>query len=123
LLAFGGFALMLAAMGLYSAVAYDVSRQVKAFGIRLALGATRMNIVRTALRSTMMAIAAGTVMGYAVSGAANRLMVQWSLGTVSDPLVLGIVTVVLLTVTGAAALIPANRAASIHPARALRIDQ
>jgi ABC-type antimicrobial peptide transport system permease subunit len=54
--------------------------------------------------------------------ALHKVLARWSIGNASDPIILWIVTVVLLAITGAAALIPANRAASIQPAGALRID-
>jgi predicted permease len=122
LLGFGIFALMLAGMGLYGAVSYTVSRRFKEFGIRMALGASRTSIIYAALRPAMLVIGAGLVAGLALSVVSNKIIARWSVGNLSDLVVLGTITVVLLAVTGAAALIPANRIASIHPVRALRID-
>ena len=122
LLGFALFALVLAVIGLYSVVSSSVSRRFKEFGIRMALGAGRARIVKTALRSAMIAIGAGLVAGVALSVVANTVLTRWAIGNVSDPVVLLAISFVLLIVALAAAAIPANRAASIQPADALRID-
>ena len=122
LLGFAVFALMLAVVGLFSVVSYAVSRRFKEFGIRMALGASGPNIMHSALGPAMTAIGAGLVAGLGLTVASDGIIGRWSIGNLSDPTVLWIVTVVLIAVTAAAALIPANRAASIQPAGALRVD-
>lgn len=122
LLGFAVVALLLAVVGLYSVVSYSVSRRFREFGIRMALGATRPRIVKAALRSAMVAIGAGLLAGLALSVASNTVLTRWSIGRMSDPVVLLAVSLVLLIVALAATAIPANRAASVHPADALRID-
>ena len=122
MLGFAACALMLAVVGLYSVVSYSVSRRFKEFGIRLALGAGRAHLVTAALRSAAMAIGAGLIAGLVLSVVLASVVARWSIGNVSDPLVLSAISLVLLLAALAAAAIPANRAASIQPARALRTD-
>ena len=122
LLGFTALALMLAVVGLYSVVSYSVSCRFKEFGIRMALGAGRGRIVNAAVQPAVLAIVAGLVAGLALSVELNKAVVQWSIGNLNDPVVLVAVSFVLLVVTMMAAAIPANRAASIQPAHALRLD-
>ena len=122
LLGFAVFALMLAVVGLYSVVSYSVSCRFKEFGIRVALGAGRGRIVNAAVRPAVMAIVAGLCAGLALSVGLNQVVARWSIGTLNDPVVLVAVSLVLLVAALIAAAIPANRAASIQPADALRIE-
>ena len=122
LLGFAVCALMLAVVGLYSVVSYSVSCRFKEFGIRLALGAGRGRIVNAAVQPTLLAIVAGLFAGLALSVGLNTVVAQWSIGNLNDPVVLVAVSLVLFVVTMMSAAIPANRAASIQPTDALRID-
>jgi predicted permease len=122
LLGFAVFALMLAVVGLYSVVSYSVSCRFKEFGIRMALGASRGRIVHAAVQPAVLAIGAGLFAGLALSGELNKVVAQWSIGNLNDPVVLVAVSVVLCVVTMMSAAIPANRAASIQPTDALRTD-
>jgi predicted permease len=122
LLGFAVFALMLAVVGLYSVVSYSVSCRFNEFGIRMALGAGRGRIVHAAVRSAVFAVVAGLFAGLALSVGLNRVVAHWSIGNLNDPVVLVAVGLVLFVVTMMSAAIPANRAASIQPTDALRID-
>jgi predicted permease len=122
LLGFAMFALMLAVVGLYSVVSYSVSCRFKEFGIRMALGAGRGRIVNAAVQPAVLAIVAGLVAGLALSVGLNTVVARWSIGNLADPVVLVAVSLVLFVVTMMSAAIPANRAASIQPADAVRID-
>jgi hypothetical protein len=122
LLGFAVFALMLAVVGLYSVASYSVSCRFKEFSIRIALGAGRGRIVNAAVQPAVLAIVAGLFAGLALSVELNKVVAQWSIGTLNDPVVLVAVSLVLLVVTMMSAAIPANRAASIQPGDALRID-
>jgi ABC-type antimicrobial peptide transport system permease subunit len=122
LLGFAMFALMLAVVGLYSVVSYSVSCRFKEFGIRLALGAGRGRIVNAAVQPTLLAIVAGLFAGLALSVGLNTVVARWSIGNLEDPVVLVAVSLMLFVVTMMSAAIPANRAASIQPTDALRID-
>ena len=122
LLGFAVCALMLAVVGLYSVVSYSVSCRFKEFGIRMALGAGRGRIVNAAVQPAVLAIVAGLFAGLALSVGLNKVVAQWSIGNLNDPVVLVAVSLVLFVVTMMSAAIPANRAASIQPVDALRID-
>jgi predicted permease len=120
LLGFAVGALMLAVVGLYSVMSYSVSCRFKEFGIRLALGAGRGRIVNAAVQPAVFAIVAGLFAGLALSVGLNTVVARWSIGNLEDPVVLVAVSLVLLVVMVMSAAIPANRAASIQPADALR---
>ena len=124
LLGFAMSALMLAVVGLYSVVSYSVSCRFKEFGIRMALGAGRGRIVNAAMQPAVLAIVAGLFAGLALSVGLNTGVARWSrsIGSLSDPLVLVAVSLVLFVVTMISAAIPADRAASIQPKDALRSD-
>jgi predicted permease len=122
LLAFGGFALTLATIGLFSVVSYAVSQRVREFGVRLALGAGGGNIVRLALASPLLSILGGLAAGCGLSVAANGVLARWSIGNLADPLVLAGVAAVFLFASMVAVLMPTGRALSIEPARALRME-
>ena len=122
LLGFAMFALMLAVVGLYSVVSYSVSCRFKEFGIRMALGAGRGRIVNAAVQPAVLAIVAGLFAGLALSVGLNKVVAQWSIGNLNDPVVLVAVSLVLFVAAMMSAAIPANRAASIQPVDALRTD-
>jgi predicted permease len=122
LLGFAVFALLLAVVGLYSVVSYSVMCRFKEFGIRMALGAGRGRIVNAAVQPAVLAIVAGLLAGLALSVGLNKVVARWSIGNLNDPIVLVAVSLVLCVVTMMSAAMPANRAASIQPADALRID-
>jgi ABC-type antimicrobial peptide transport system permease subunit len=122
LLGFAACSLMLAVVGLYSVVSYSVSCRFKEFSIRMALGAGRGRIVHAAVQPAVWAIVAGLVAGLASSVGLNTVVARWSIENLADPVVLVAVSLVLCAATIMSAAIPANRAASIHPANALRTD-
>jgi hypothetical protein len=122
LLGFAVCALMLAVVGLYSVVSYSVSCRFKEFSIRMALGASRGRIVNAAVQPAVLAIVAGLFAGLALSVGLNTVVAQWSMGNLNDPVVLVAVSLVLSVAAMMSAAIPANRAASIQPVDALRID-
>jgi predicted permease len=122
-LLFAGFALLalaLAATGLYSVVSYTVAQRTREFGIRLAMGAGRADVMQLAFRSTAQMVFAGGVTGIAASLALNRVMKAWASGSSHDPLMLVAAFLVLALVSVVACTLPALRAAAIDPARALR---
>jgi hypothetical protein len=122
LLGFAMFAVMLAVVGLYSVVSYSVSCRFKEFGIRMALGAGRGRIVNAAVQPAALAIVAGLFAGLALSVGLDKVVAQWSIGNLNDPVVLVAVSLVLFVAAMMSAAIPANRAASIQPVDALRTD-
>ncbi|MDP9337730.1 MAG: ABC transporter permease [Acidobacteriota bacterium] len=119
---FAVFALALAATGLYSVVSFAVSQRTQEVGIRMALGAPRTSIVRLVLASTGITLAFGILAGIVLSAALNRVLSAWSGGNSRDPLTLIASAFILVAVALAACMVPAWRAATIDPMRALRTE-
>jgi len=123
LLGFGALAVIIGAVGVYSLIAYIVSWRTKEFGLRLALGSSRMQIVGLVVRQSMMLAGAGSVVGLAVAASFSRAM-QAFLFEVQpvDPITYCAVPMLMMLVALFAAWNPARRAASIEPMQALRND-
>lgn len=120
---FGTLALVIAAIGLYSVLAYAVTQRIPEIGVRMALGATRGNIVRLFIRTGLAVAAAGLVLGVLISVTAAPAIGDLLYETSPrDPSVIGAVVVVLLLVAVAASIAPALRAARVDPSVALRSD-
>jgi putative ABC transport system permease protein len=120
---FGLVALALAAVGLYSVIAYNVVQRTHEMGVRIALGAQLGDVVRLVVGQGLRHGVAGIVIGGAIALGAARF-IKPLLFDVSprDPLVYGIVTTVLLGVAIAASMIPARRASRVDPNVALRSE-
>ena len=115
-----GMGLALALVGLYAVVAYQVARRTREIGIRMALGAERLQVMKVFLKQAVTISAAGIVAGLMLSGTATRLSAT-ALGAAElDPRLVAAVGLCLLLVTTAAALIPARAASRIDPQQALR---
>ena len=125
-LLFGLLALVLAAVGLYGVTAYNVQRQTQAIGIRMALGSTRGAVVRMVLRGAMLQTVAGLMIGIPVAMLCVRFIksIQSQLYEVAghDAGVIAGVLGTLAVAACVAGMIPARRAASVDPARALRAE-
>ena len=119
---FAILALALAAAGLYSVVSYAVTQRTQEVGIRMALGAPRASIVRLVVASTGMMLGLGIGVGLISSVLLNRVLTSWAGGSSRDPLTLLGAAALLLLVAVLACVIPAWRAATIDPMRALRIE-
>jgi predicted permease len=118
---FGALALLLAMVGLYGTVAYSVARRQNEIGIRLALGAERLRVVRMILGEVGRLMAAGAVLGVLLALAATRLLSAFLFGlTATDPATLAFSVVALAAVAIAAGALPAWRAARLDPMAALR---
>ena len=122
LVTFAGVALLLASFGLFSVSYYSVARRTREFGIRIALGATRRTVLRSALQSTMLAVFAGVAVGLILSVGLSSVLARWSIRHVDNPLVLVVAVGALLLSTAVATFIPARRATAIEPAIALRVE-
>jgi predicted permease len=121
LLAFGGLAVLIGAVGIYSLIAYIVSWRVREIGLRLALGAQRWQIVMSIVRQSLFLAMAGCAAGIAGALAMSRLLHSFLFGVSTlDPITLGSVTMLMCAVALTAAWIPARRAASVDPVVALR---
>jgi predicted permease len=120
---FGVLALLLASVGLYGITAYSVARRTSEIGVRTALGATRGRVIRLVLSGALVQIAIGLAIGVPGALAAGRLLADQVYGVqTSDPWILGIAAAVLAACAAAAGLVPAMRASSIDPVRALRVE-
>jgi ABC-type antimicrobial peptide transport system permease subunit len=120
---FGIVALLLAAIGLYGVTAYTVAQRTQEIGIRMALGADRTNVVQMVLAGASRRVLAGLLLGIPLAIGAGRLISAQLYGVSSwDPMALGIAAAALATSAFFAAVIPARRAASISPMKALRTE-
>jgi len=120
---FGAVALVLAAIGLYGVTAYSVAQRTNEIGIRMALGANRGRVMELVLRGAFRRVLMGLILGLPLAVGAGRLISAQLYGVKSwDPLALGTAAGALAICSFVAALIPANRAASISPMSALRIE-
>jgi ABC-type antimicrobial peptide transport system permease subunit len=117
---FAGLALLLCGLGIYGVVSYVMQQRTREFGIRMALGAQRGNVLVQVLRQGGALIGGGVVLGIVAAFPAARALAELLFDTaVADPLVYG-AAVVVLGVTGmAACLLPAIRASRLDPRTAL----
>lgn len=122
---FGGFslvALALAAAGLFSVVSYSVAQRTNEFGIRMALGASRAQVLQIVFGSTARHVAGGLACGVLLSLLLTRVLSRWAAGSTHNPLVFVAVTVLLALTCALATFIPARRASSVDPMEALRYE-
>jgi predicted permease len=120
--AFAALALSLAAVGLYSVVSYTVAQRTNEFGIRMALGAQRRDVLRIVFLSTASSVVTGVVVGVILSLAMKRIVAQWAQGSSINFAVLLGVTVLLGLVATTACVLPAHRASTVDPMQALRYE-
>jgi ABC-type antimicrobial peptide transport system permease subunit len=118
----GMMGLVLSMVGLYGIVAYSVSRRTREFGIRLAIGASRGNVLRVVLQQGLVLSLIGIGIGLALSFPAGRAVSGFFSSAKSDPMALLIVPPLLLAVTLLAAYAPALRASRVDPMQALRYE-
>lgn len=117
----GGFALALAAVGGFAVLALSVRSRTREIGIRMALGARRGNVLLAVFRNGMGVVGAGLLIGAAAAAAVYRLMDSLLVGvTPADPTSFAAAFLVVLAAGAAACLLPAVRAARMHPAEGVR---
>ena len=120
---FGIVALILAAVGLYGVTAYSVAQRTNEIGIRMALGADRPKVMQLVLGGAFKRVLVGLILGLPLAIGAGRLISAQLYGVSSwDPVALTVAAGALAICSFFAAIIPANRAASISPMNALRIE-
>jgi predicted permease len=114
--------LVLSATGLYSVVSYSVNQRTQEMGIRMALGAQRIDIVELVLRSVAVTVGIGIALGLALAIALNKLVAHWVQSGSRDPMMLAGVALLLVLIALLACIWPARRAATLDPVRALRTE-
>lgn len=121
--AFAGLALLLAAIGVYGVISYQVAARTRELGIRMALGASRADVLALVLRSGVTLAAAGVAVGVGGGLAATRALKSLLFGvSVSDPGTFAASALFLGAVALVASFVPAHRASRVDPMVALRYE-
>ena len=120
---FAGVALLLAAIGIYGIIAYSAGQRTREFGIRMSLGAKRLDVLRLVVRQGLVLAGIGIAAGLAGAFALTRLLSSLLYGVnATDPLTFAGVTALLAVVAAAASFLPAWRATRVDPVIALRCE-
>jgi putative ABC transport system permease protein len=120
---FGGLALVLATVGLYGVISFAVSQRTREIGVRIALGASRNDVLRMILSEGLKLVLIGALLGVAAALALTRVLQEMVYGvSTRDPLIFFLVNVLLAAVSLAACYIPARRALRVDPMVALRYE-
>jgi len=119
----GGLAIVLAMVGLYSVLTNVVAQRAREIGIRMALGAARMQVIGTVMRDTLRMVFAGVLVGFPVSLAASRWIASFLYGIkAQDPLTYMTIAALVVVAGFAAAYVPSRRASRVDPMVVLRYD-
>jgi putative ABC transport system permease protein len=116
----GGLGLVLSVIGVYGVISYSVSQRTREIGIRMALGAQPGAILGLVLRQGIVIVAAGLVLGLALSLASSKLVGKFLVVSGADPLTYCTVSAILTLVALAACYLPARRSTRVNPIVALR---
>ena len=120
---FGALALLLAAIGLFGLMSYNVSRRTNEIGIRMALGAQRRDVLSLVMRESMILVAIGVVAGLAIALGAGHLVTTLLYGLPpTDVISIALATGVMILVSTVAGYIPARRASRVDPMVALHYE-
>jgi ABC-type antimicrobial peptide transport system permease subunit len=121
--AFGVLAMLLAAIGLYSAISYNVTQRTHEMGVRRALGAQAADVIQLIMRQGVLLGGIGVLLGGVLAWvAADRIEPLLFKVSARDPFVFAFVIIAMLGVAIAASFVPARRAASVDPNVALRSE-
>jgi predicted permease len=120
---FSLLALLLACIGLYGVMSYDVVRRTREIGIRMALGAQRRQVVGLIMRQTMLLVISGSIIGLCSALFCTRWLASMLYGLAPyDPLTIGLASLLLVVVSALAGYLPARRAGGVNPMVALRYE-
>ena len=123
LASFASTAVVLVAMGILGVLAYSVGRRTREIGIRMALGAQRVDVVRLVVAEALAMTAIGVAIGGLAAAALTRLLTRFLFEVRPlDPAIFAAAAVALAAVALVSAYLPARRAASVDPLIALRIE-
>ena len=120
---FGAFSvvtLVLTAIGLFSVVSYTVAQRTSEFALRMALGAQRSDVLIDLVLSTLRVVGSGVTAGAGLYLVVSRAVAHWAYAPSGNPWILALVTPLLVCVATLACYLPARRAMSLDPMRALR---
>jgi len=120
---FGALALLVASVGLFGLMSYNVSRRTNELGIRMALGAQREDVLRLVMRESMVLVAIGIVTGFAIAVAGSQFITTLLFGLApTDPRTILVAVTVMVLVSAVAGYLPARRASKVDPMVALRYE-
>jgi putative ABC transport system permease protein len=120
---FAAVALVLAVVGMHGVLSYEISRQTREIGIRIALGAQRADVLRHVVVKALVLALMGALIGAGAAGALTRLLTSLLFGiTPGDPATFATVGIVMMAAALLASYIPARRAAKVDPLVALRAE-
>jgi ABC-type antimicrobial peptide transport system permease subunit len=120
---FGILAAFLAAIGIYGVMSYGISRRTNEFGVRMALGAARRDVLWMVLRESLRLVFVGVAIGLALALAMSRLAISLFYGVKPyDPLAIGLPIAAMIAIALLAGYLPARRATKIDPLIALRYE-
>jgi ABC-type antimicrobial peptide transport system permease subunit len=120
---FGALALLLASIGLFGLMSYNVTRRTNEIGIRMALGAQRRDVLRLVMKESMLLVLIGVIIGLAAAVATGRLITTMLFGlSPADPRTILLAIVIMAAVSAVAGYLPARRASKVDPMIALHYE-